>query len=406
LTIFPERRTLWHVADPLIYLDSNATTRPAPEVVRALRSHLEERWGNPSSPHAFGASLAREIEAARGRVAALVGARPDEVAFTSGGTEAIAWALRGGAALGAALGRRRVVSSAVEHAAVRGALAALSAEGRIEVVDVGVHASGALDEAALARALEGDPAPALVSLLWANNETGVVWPIERLAPLCRARGALLHVDATQAAGKVPIDLAARGVDLVSLAAHKLHGPKGIGALVIRRGVRLPPLFPGAQEHGRRGGTEDAGAIAGMGVACDLAREHLARDGEARVAALRDRLEGRILAGVPGAVVAGAEGASDERAPRLAGTSCLLLPGLDAVTLLQELSRRGVCASSGAACASGALEPSHVLLAMGVSPQRARGALRLSLSRETTGAEVDAASEVIVEVAGRLGRLAG
>jgi cysteine desulfurase len=385
---------------PLVYLDANATTRPAPEVVAAMLPYLRERWGNPSSAHAFGARLRDDIEAARERVAALLGARPAEVVFTSGGTESIATATRGALALGRAAGRRRAVTSAVEHEATRGALAALASEGTAEVVEVGVGPDGALDTAALEEALAADARPALLTLLLANNETGILHPVAEAAARARAAGALVHVDAVQAAGKVPLDARALGADLVSISAHKFHGPKGIGALYVRSGLRLPPLLPGHQEAGRRGGTEDAAAITGMGVAADLARAHLASGGEARVAALRDRLEGRILAALPGARRSGAA------APRLAGTSSLRIPGLDAAQLLVELGRRGVMASSGAACASGSLAPSHVLLAMGVPEGEARGALRLSLSRETTGAEVERAAAVIVEVAGRMLRSGG
>jgi cysteine desulfurase len=378
--------------DP-VYLDANATTRPAPEVVEAMLPHLRERFANPSSAHAAGVRARRDVEAARDEVAALAGADPAEVVFTSGGTEAIATALRGAVADLAGA----IVTTAVEHAATRGALARLAAEGRCEVATVPVDAAGALDLDALDRALEGRRRIALVTLLHANNETGLLFPVDEVARRCRARGALLHVDAVQAAGKVAIDLARLGADLVSISAHKLHGPKGAGALVVRRGVRVPPLLAGHQEGGRRGGTEDVAAIAGFGVAARLARAWLATDGPARLAALRDRLEARLLA-IPGAARNGAA------RPRVASTASLRFEGVDGAALVLELSRRGVHAATGAACSSGALEPSHVLLAMGLSPEEARGSLRLSLSRETTAAEVDRAAREVEDLVPRLRKL--
>ncbi len=388
-------------AAPPIYLDSNATTRPAPEVVEAMLPLLRERFGNPSSLHGFGSRVRGEIDRARERVAALLGADPAEIVFTSGGTESIAGAIRGALALGRRRGARRVVTTAVEHPAVRAAIALAVEAGDAEATVVPVDAGGALDLAALERALGPDGRDvALCSVMWANNETGILFPVAEVAALCRARSVPLHVDAVQAAGKVAIEARGAGLDLLSISGHKLHGPKGIGALYIRRGLGLPPLQPGGgQEGGRRGGTENVPGIAGLGVACALAAEHLAAGGPERIARLRDRLEARLLESCPGAR---RNGAAD--APRTGNTTSLRFPGVDGAGLVLELSREGVAASSGSACASGSLEPSPALLAMGIGPEEARGALRLSLSRETTEDEVDRAAAAVAGAVRRLGRI--
>jgi cysteine desulfurase len=381
----------------VIYLDNNATTRPADEVVEAMLPYLRERYGNPSSIHSFGSRVGRDLDRAREEVAALLGADPGEVVFTSGGTEAINAAIRGALAEVAGL----VVTSAVEHPATRATLARLERAGACTVRTVGVDERGALDLGALESAIGDGKRVSLVTLLWANNETGVLFPIDEVAALCRERGVPLHVDAVQAAGKVEIDAGRTPVDLLSISGHKLHGPKGIGVLFVRRGRPFEPLVTGGhQERSRRGGTENVPGIVGLGVAARLAQRWLESDGPARLGGLRDRLEDRLLAAPLGAARNGA------RAPRVANTTSLRFPGLDGEALLLDLSRRGIAASSGSACTSGSLEPSHVLLAMGVRPVDALGSLRLSLSRETTPAEVDAAAAAIVEAVSALRRLEG
>jgi cysteine desulfurase len=383
-----------------IYLDNNATTRPAEAVVEAMLPALRERFGNPSSLHAAGARAARDLVRARERVAAFLGADPAEIVFTSGGTEANGLAIRGALAAGKPHGRRRIVTTAVEHPSVQATIERLRAAGECRASVVPVLPDGRLDLAALGAALEPADDVALVSLMWANNETGLVFPVDDVGALCRERGVLFHSDAVQAAGKIKIGAASRPIDLLAISAHKIHGPKGAGALFVRRGTTLEPaLAGGPQERGLRGGTENVPAIVGFAAACDLATRASEGGAIERMAALRDRLEERILAGVPRALRNGAA------RPRVAGTTSLRFAGVDGAALVLELSRRGIAASSGSACASGSLEPSPVLAAMGLSAEEARGALRLSLSRETTEAEVDLAAAAVVETVARLRTIA-
>ena len=368
---------------PLVYLDNNATTRAADEVVAAMLPTLTEEYGNASSAHRHGTAAGALVEQARAHVAALIGARPGEVIFTSGGTESDTFALRG--VLAARPDKRHLVISAVEHAAVIESAAELERQG-YAVTRIGVDGAGRLDLAGLAAALRDDTA--LVSIMLANNETGVIMPVREVVTLCQPRGIPVHTDAVQAAGKIPIDVAALGVHLLSLSAHKFHGPKGGGALYVRRGTPLRPLLLGGpHERGRRGGTLDTPGIVGMGVAAELARTSMA-DEMPSIAALRDRLEREILARVPGAVLIAGD------VPRVPNTTCFCFTGIAAEPLLVLLSELGVCASSGAACSSGALEPSHVLEAMGVPPPVAQGQVRFSLSRYTTDAEIDRVLELL------------
>jgi cysteine desulfurase len=372
-----------------VYLDNNATTRPAPEVIDAMLPLLRESYGNPSSVHRFGQLARRAVDEARHEVASLVGAADSEILFTGGGTESINTAVRGLLRLRAP--RDRIVISSVEHSATRELCAQLNKEGA-QVVTVGVDQGGALDMHALRAAV--DEQTALVSIMWANNETGVIFPVTEIAAICKAVRVPFHCDATQAIGKLPVDAAAVGVDLMSFASHKFHGPKGVGALYVRKGARIGPLLIGGpQERGRRGGTENVPGIVGMGAAATLAKQSL---GEmARVAALRDRFEAGVLARVPGCDVNG------YRANRLPNTTNIAFPRLEAEAILILLSEQGVYASAGSACSSGSLDPSPVLLAMGIDPNSAHGSIRFSLSRYTTDAEIDRALDVVPPVIERL-----
>lgn len=365
------------LAAAMIYLDHNATTRPASAVISAMLPVLSGLWANPSSQHEPGQQAKRALAAARATVARVLGCKPAEVVFTSGATEANHLAVRG--LLGsAAPGRRRVVFSSVEHAGHLRLARALSGSG-VAVDFIPVHADGTLDLRA-ADALIG-PDVALVSLMAANNETGVLMPVAEVAALAHAAGALLHMDATQFIGKLPFCFSTSGADAVSLSAHKLHGPKGVGALLLRQGAALAPQVLGSQERGRRGGTENLPGIVGLAAALELLGDVPAE--AARQAGLRDALE-RGLARALQAVHVWSQGV-----PRLPGTSYLRFGRLPAEVVLNRLERLGVAASSGAACSSGGSEPSHVLTAMGVPPTEALAAVRLSLGRTTTSEDVDA-----------------
>jgi cysteine desulfurase len=379
----------------VIYLDHNATTRPHPAVVSALAAALTETWANPSSVHRAGQAARAKVELARQEVADLIGGKPRELVFTSGGTEAIDLAVRGvlGARRGGASGPPIVVSSRVEHAAVREVLEALEKAGQAAVRWAPVSIDGVVDVSALPALLEG---ATLAVFQWANNETGVMQPIAAMAGACRERRVHLHCDGIQWIGKEPADVVAIGVDSLSVAAHKFYGPKGVGALWTRRGVGLAPAIHGAQELGRRGGTENVPGILGMGAACGVARAWLA-DAAARqrLGAQRDRFESLIREEIPDAVV------NSRGAPRLWNTSNIGFPRLEAEAILLMLSERGVCASAGAACSSGSLEPSPVLLAMGIPEPVAHGSIRFSLGRDTTPEEIDQAAAITVESVRRL-----
>lgn len=377
---------------PEIYLDHNATTRPAPACVAAMLACLEADWGNPSSKHGRGQRAKQRVLEARGRVARLLGAQPAEIVFTGSATEANHAAILG--ALQLDPGRRHIVASAVEHPATLALLRHLEAQGRAALTLLPVDRQGRLDLAGLERAIT--PATALVSLMWANNETGVLFPVEQAAALARAKGALFHTDAVQAAGKLAIDLGRLPIDLLTLSGHKLHGPQGIGALFVRKGPKWPPVLFGHQERGRRGGTENVAAIAGLGVAAELAAQWLAAGGPPQMAALRDRLEQGIRARVPRAAVNGGE------APRLAHTANLRFPGLDGEVILDRLDRAGIRASAGSACAAGGSEPSHVLTAMGLNRAEAAASIRFSLGRHTTAAEIERVLELLPAAAAAAG----
>ena len=379
-----------------IQLDHNATTRPAPEVVAAMRDTLEQCWGNPSSVHRSGIEARRRVELARASVARLLGCRDREVVFTSGGTESANLAILGSLEHFAASTRRVLVTSRLEHSAVRECAERCAARG-VEVCWIPHRSDGAIDLEAL-RTLVASRASeiALVSLMGANNETGVIAPVAEIGSVCRAHGVRFHCDAVQWAGRLPIDFAATPIDLLTLSGHKFHGPKGVGGLVVRTGVRIAAqLAGGPQERERRGGTENVPGIVGLGVAAEVATARVADRTWERLAPLRDRFEQAVLARCEGAVVNGAA------APRVPNTTNIGFPRLEAEAILVVLSERGVYASAGAACSSGSLDPSPVLLAMGVPSAIAHGSVRFSLAPETTEDGIDRAIE---EVAGAVARL--
>jgi cysteine desulfurase len=373
----------------LVYLDNNATTKPAPEVVAAMMPYLTEWYGNPSSVHRFGQRARQGIDEARSQVASLLGCGDAELLFTGGGTEAVNTAVRG--LLAARAPRKRIVTTTVEHSATRELCQQLVKEGA-EVVEIGVDQLGRLDLNALRAAVTDDTA--LVTTMWANNETGVLFPVKEIAAIAKAARVPFHCDGTQAAGKLPVNVAELGVDAMSFASHKFHGPKGVGGLFVRRGLRFRPLMIGGpQERGRRGGTENVAGLVGMGKAAELARAALPE--MSRVAAMRDRLEREILTRIEDAHVNG-----DVEA-RLPNTSNIGFSRLEAEAILLLLSEQGICASAGAACSSGSLEPSHVLRAMRIDEKIAHGAIRFSLSRYTTDAEIDRALDGLPPVIDRL-----
>ena len=361
--------------DP-VYLDWNATAPVCEEALAEMLDTLRSAWANPSSTHAPGQAARRVLADARARVAAALGAQPAELVFTSGATESNHQAVLG--ALAARPGRKRLVLSAVEHPGLLALAQRLRAQGT-PVDLIPVDREGRLDLVA-AQALISDET-ALVSVMGANNETGVCLPVGEVSELARARGAWLHVDATQCLGKRPLRFAASGADLMSLSAHKIGGPKGVGALLVKKGLVLPPLLSGRQERRLRGGTENLPGIAGFAAAAGRMAATLAAD-MARQQALRDRLERGLAAALPGTRVLGAT------AERLCNTTCLVFGALDAEPVLAKLERAGVVASSGAACSAGGTQPSHVLLAMGFSERGARRGVRFSLGRDTRDEDID------------------
>ena len=375
-----------------IYLDHNATTPLAPPVLDAMVRVLREDFGNPSSVHVFGQRAKALMDEARSQVAALIGAEPSEIVFTSGGTEADNFALRGLADAAEPLGKKHLVTSAIEHEAVLATAKALTRRGW-SVTHLAADPAGYVRPETLDAALRPDTA--CVSVMHANNEVGTVQPVAELAALARARGVAFHTDAVQSVGKLPVDVSALGVDLLSLAAHKFHGPKGAGALWIRRGMRLfASQTGGRQERNRRAGTENVPAVVGFGVAARLARERLAVE-IPRLSGLRDRLEAGILGRVTGTAVNGGPG------PRVPNTSNVSFEGVEAESLLIALDLEGIAVSTGSACSSGTLEPSHVLRAMGCSPHRTQNSLRFSLGAGTTDTEIDHVVEVLPRLVDRL-----
>lgn len=375
-----------------IYLDHNATTPLRAEVLAAMQEVLRDVHGNPSSTHAEGARARALIEAARARVASAVGAEASGIVFTSGATEANHAAIRSAFVRGARAGRSRIVTSTIEHPSVVEAIRALEVEGaRPEWI--GVDSEGRIDLDALAKSV--DESTALVSLIWANNETGVVQPVEEIVALARAHGAAVHLDATQCPGKLAIDLGSLGAESLSASAHKLNGPKGVGFVALAPGLEIEPwLRGGGQERGRRGGTENVAGIAGLGVACELAARELP-ERVARFAALRDRLFRGIVERIPGAARNGSA------VHVLANTLSVRFPGVAGDVLVEALDLEGIAASSGAACHSGSVEPSRVLLAMGLGPELARASLRLSIGHGVDEAAIDRVLEVLPDLVKRV-----
>lgn len=404
-----------------LYLDNNATTQPAPQVIAAMNEVNEQLWANPSSVHRFGQSVRQRVELARASVAKLVGCKDREIIFTSGGTESNNLALRGALNIGAPANtdhRRLLITTKIEHAAVREPAAMLESLGT-EVIYLPISVDGWVNPQDVMKALMDHASPGdtvVVSIQWANNETGIVQPIEEIAAQiasCRQMlkqreveenyagksRLLFHVDGTQAVGKMSVNLASIGIDLMTFAAHKFHGPKGIGALFVRSGLKLRPQnLGGPQERDRRGGTENTPGIIGMGVAADLAKAFV--EDESAIASkqsMRDRFEKLIIESLPDVVI------NSGSKPRLWNTSNLGFPRLEAEAILLGLSEKGLCASAGAACSSGSLEPSPVLLAMGIDPMVAHGSVRFSLSRYTTQNEIDQAAKLIPQVVMKLAR---
>jgi len=378
----------------VIYMDNNATTRVAPEVLEAMLPFFSERYGNPSSMHSFGGAVGKEMREARESLADLLGAGADEIVFTSCGTEADNTAIR--SALAAQPEKRHIVTTRVEHPAVLSLCKFLERSQGYRVTYLGVDSEGRLNMRELADSLTDDTA--IVSIMWANNETGVIFPIPEIAKLARARGILMHTDAVQAVGKAAIDLKSLDVDMLALSGHKLHAPKGVGALYVRRKLPFRPfLIGGHQEHGRRAGTENTTGIIALGAAARAAKANLNHE-NTEVRALRDRLENELLARVPDSRL---NGHKTERLPNTANISFKYVEGEAILLLLDQL---GIAASSGSACTSGSLEPSHVLRAMGVPFTFAHGSIRFSLSRYTTAADVDYVVENVPGIIENLRRI--
>lgn len=360
-----------------VYMDNNATTQVAPEVLEAMLPYFTELYGNPSSMHSFGGQVMKEVRQAREKVAALLGASPEEIIFTSCGTESDNAAIR--SALASNPDKRHIVTSRVEHPAVRALCAHLGAQG-YRVTELPVDSEGRLDMEQYRKALTPDTA--IVTLMWANNETGVIFPIEKAAEMAKGRGILFHTDAVQAVGKIPINLSATKIDMLSLSGHKLHAPKGIGVLYVRKGTKFSPLLIGGhQERGRRGGTEATPSVIGMGVAAELAAKNMDYE-NTFVRGLRDRLENTLLKSVANTKVNG------DRQSRLPNTTSISFEFVEGEGILLMMDEFGICASSGSACTSGSLQPSHVLRAMGIPFTMAHGSIRFSLSVYNTEQEVD------------------
>jgi cysteine desulfurase len=368
-----------------IYLDFNATTPVLPEVAAAMLPYLCEEYGNASSIHRWGQRARAAVEQARESVALLLGGRPSEVVFTSGGTESDNLAIFGAP-------KGHVVTTAIEHHAVLNTCEALERDG-VAVTFLRVGRSGIVDPAAVAAALR--PETSLISVMLANNETGAIQPLEEIARVGRERGVLVHTDAVQAAGKVPIDARALGVDLLSISGHKVYAPKGVGALWVRKGVRIrPQIYGGRHERERRAGTENVPGIVALGAAAEIARRELASE-SARIAGLRDRLERGITERVPDV------GVNGDVAHRVPNTTNLTFDGIEGEALVIALDLQGISCSTGAACSSGAIEPSHVLTAMGLRADQARATLRISLGKQNSEADVDRVLEILPGVVARL-----
>ncbi len=373
-----------------IYLDNNATTQVAEEVLDAMLPYFRDLYGNPSSMHTFGGQVGRSIREAREQAASLIGAQPEEIIFTSCGTESDNAAIR--SALTAHPDRRHILTSRVEHPAVKSLCAHLSRQG-YRITELPVDKDGILDMAQYERALTPDTA--IVSLMWANNETGVLFPVEKASELATERGILFHTDAVQAVGKIPINMRANAIDMLSISGHKLHAPKGIGILYVRKGTKFSPfLIGGHQEKERRGGTENTPSIIGLGKACELAAGNMQKENK-MVLLLRDKLEAEIISRIPNSRVNG------NRLHRLPNTTNISFEFVEGEAILLLMDDYGICASSGSACTSGSLQPSHVLRAMGVPFTMAHGSIRFSLSIYNTEEDIDFVIEKLPSIIERL-----
>lgn len=372
------------------YMDNNATTRVADEVFDAMVPFFKEYYGNPSSMHTFGSRVANKVSAAREQVADCLGASPSEIIFTSCGTESNNTAVKG--VINANRDKKHIITSRVEHPAILNLCKSLARQG-YEVTELGVDGNGILDPAELEDAIRDDTA--LVTIMLANNETGVIFPVEEIGRIVKERGATFHCDAVQAVGKVPLDMDNSHIDLLSVSGHKLHAPKGIGVLYVRKGVRISPLLIGGhQERGKRAGTENVPYIVGIGKACLLAKEQVSSE-QTQVRELRDKLENGIIEAVPNVFLNG------DKERRLPNTCNLSFEHVEGESILLLLSQAGIAASSGSACTSGALEPSHVLTAMGVNSVTAQGSVRFSLSKYNTEEDVNHVIEKIPPIIERL-----
>ena len=376
-----------------IYFDNNATTQVAEEVLEEIQPLFCKLYGNPSSMHTFGGQMGRRIGQAREQVAGLLGCEPSEIVFTSGGTESDNAAIKG--TLAALPQKRKIITSRVEHPAVLTVCRELENQG-YTIIELGVDKYGRLDLEQLAEQLDDDTA--LVTIMYANNETGVIFPIDKISRMVADKGAVFHTDAVQVVGKIPLSLSKGSIDLLSLSGHKLHGPKGVGILYVRKGTRLAPyMLGGHQEAGRRAGTENVPGIVGIGKACELAAKNFAQENN-KVKNLRDKLEGAILEKCPDSLLNG------DKENRLPNTTNISFEYIEGEAILLMLDKYGICASSGSACTSGSLEPSHVLRAMGVPFTAAHGSIRFSLSRYSTEEEVDYTIEKIPPIVNQLRKL--
>lgn len=374
----------------VIYLDNNATTQVAEEVLEAMLPYFREYYGNPSSMHTFGGQVGQKIRAAREQVALLIGAMPEEIIFTSCGTESDNSAIR--SALATQPDKKHILTSRVEHPAVRALCAHLATQG-YRITELPVDKNGVLDLENLEKSMTQDTA--IVSLMWGNNETGVIFPVEEAAAMAHEKGILFHTDAVQAAGKIPINLKKNVIDMLSISGHKLHAPKGVGVLYIRRGTKFSPfLIGGHQEKERRGGTENSPSIIGLGKACELAAKNMDKE-NTKVKKLRDKLEGELLKRIPQSRVNG------NTANRLPNTTNISFEYVEGEAILLLMNELGICASSGSACTSGSLQPSHVLRAMGVPFTMAHGSVRFSLSIYNTEKEIDFVIERMPPIIERL-----
>jgi len=373
-----------------IYTDNNATTRVAPEVLEEMLPYFSELYGNPSSMHSFGGNVGQKIKEARQKVADLIHADPGEIVFTSCGSESDNAAIL--SALATHPDKKHIITSAVEHPAVKNLCEFLEKQG-YRITFVPVDSEGRLDLEALYAAMDDDTA--LVTLMWANNETGVIFPVEEIAKKTSEKGILFHTDAVQAAGKVPIDVSRSPIDMLSLSGHKIHAPKGIGVLYLKKGVKFHPFLKGGhQEKGRRAGTENTASIIGIGKACELAVQHI-KEMNTRVKAMRDHLEAGLVESIPAARVNG------EKEHRLPNTLSIGFDAVEGESILLLMDQTGICASSGSACTSGSLDPSHVLMAMKVPFESAHGTIRFSLSTYNTMEEMDHIIEVMPGIIQRL-----